>query len=402
MSFQPNNIGNVGYNYTYNIIIYDLNKCQQFLSLNGFNNINYLQVQNTDTVVNTTTELSADQQTLLNTLVLSTYTNPLPVTSDEGSIISALNSTDTILTANQSFTGTFELIKHFSTLSVFAYSDSDSAPDGLVVEFSMDGVHVHHSKTHTLKATKSYIDFITIFSSYFRVRYTNGDRDEQELNIHCMLSNNRVKDITDTTQEQIISVREQTYNAETSGSFRCETLNLTIPANSTVSESYTWGINIAPLVVKFISLESQYKNKINLYVAKNTPVGTLTQNLTPGQNILHVTDTVLDKMKRGYECTITDGTNFDNLGQVLDINIHEKTITIKSPTTLNNYYAGMCYVQLTIHIIKDFMIGHAGQYSIGESKIGASYVPAGIPVTLEYQNTSNEEIDFIWSIDLLY
>ena len=45
-------------------------------------------------------------------------------------------------------------------------------------------------------------------------------------------------------------------------------------------------------------------------------------------------------------------------------------------------------VRQTIHPVRRYLIGAAGRYEPGSKKIGSSYLPEDIPVTIKYTNKS--------------
>lgn len=92
--------------------------------------------------------------------------------------ISAGNSTTTPLTGDAVFTGVGEEIKDYSSISVFVYTDQDSATDGLAFEWSTDNINWDASTTLTVTASGAVFAPVNIKARYFRVVYTNGNADQ--------------------------------------------------------------------------------------------------------------------------------------------------------------------------------------------------------------------------------
>jgi hypothetical protein len=170
-------------------------------------------------------------------------------------------------------------------------------------------------------------------------------------------------------------------------------------------------------------------------VGENTPVGIITQSITPanlwtdtnynigdkviynhpvfGERIytciqntinneiptnqnfwrhgfeLSVSSTVTENTSTGYYIKITNGTNTDDLKRVISINILENKIYVEGNST-NNFSIGSFVLQ-SVYLLKDFPIGNIGEYSLGLSKIGGSHVPPDTIVRIYYTNLSDTE-----------
>ena len=61
------------------------------------------------------------------------------------------------------------------------------------------------------------------------------------------------------------------------------------------------------------------------------------------------------------------------------------------------------YVRQTVYFMKDYEIGPAWERTIGSSKIGGSFIPKGVSVTLHYTNKSvtDDKIFFV-IVEYLY
>lgn len=88
--------------------------------------------------------------------------------------VSAENSSSTLLGAGETFTGTYQDVLGFSSITVHYYSDQSSAIDGLIFEYSSDGITTHSSEAYTAAANYGHSHVLGINTRYFRVRYING------------------------------------------------------------------------------------------------------------------------------------------------------------------------------------------------------------------------------------
>ncbi|MGI0060505.1 MAG: hypothetical protein ACREBJ_12140, partial [Nitrosotalea sp.] len=88
------------------------------------------------------------------------------------------NTTTTPLAANATFTGVFESVKDYSFLSFSIISDQASAADGLVFQWSSDGINIDRSEATNLVANAGRAFAIEVRAAYFRVVYTNGSTNQ--------------------------------------------------------------------------------------------------------------------------------------------------------------------------------------------------------------------------------
>lgn len=101
----------------------------------------------------------------------------LKVQSIPASYVSSDNSTDVPLAGGATYTGTWEDVAGFSTISLSVFSSHVSASQGLQYQTSSDGVNVDDGDVFTIPATaagSAKVYSFGISARYFRVVYTNG------------------------------------------------------------------------------------------------------------------------------------------------------------------------------------------------------------------------------------
>lgn len=90
-------------------------------------------------------------------------------------VIDANNTTSTPLIAGGNFTGAWTEVKDYNSINLGVFSDVGSATDGLRVEYSFDGVSVHHFHLWTFPGGANGIGYqLAAEFRYFRINYTNG------------------------------------------------------------------------------------------------------------------------------------------------------------------------------------------------------------------------------------
>ena len=97
---------------------------------------------------------------------------------------SEVNSTNSPLPANGVFTGTFENVKDFATISITVFSDKNGAsPVALDFQWSTDGEHVDFAEGTGLVGGTGRGFAITARAEHFRIVYTNGSIAQSEFRL---------------------------------------------------------------------------------------------------------------------------------------------------------------------------------------------------------------------------
>jgi len=244
---------------------------------------------------------------------------------------------------------------------------------------------------------------------YWRIRCDTDDKyeyiwDEDKPTV-CPANNTHTIDATKTSiinkvDENSIKIREETIL--TGGNFRCTTKSIDIGPSEVVTEDFTWKIPISIFAISFATKDIHEGDSINVIIAPETTVGLLNSDVNIGETVLPVTDTVVNNVMLGYNITIDDGVNSEKLGEVIDIDTVNNTITVENATT-NNYLAVTpTNINICVCMMKNYTIGPAWNYSIGESKIGGSYIDKGTIVRVKYTNNSTDTKKLIVQIEYTY
>ncbi|HEY9704249.1 MAG TPA: hypothetical protein V6C58_17490 [Allocoleopsis sp.] len=186
---------------------------------------------------------------------------------------------------------------------------------------------------------------------------------------------------------------------KTGGNFRVEGRKFTINPNTTNFQEVSWPYPISVLSTFFTSDTSQKGDVVNVIVSPDTLIGTVSENVN-STNVIKVSQTVIDNIKKGYELILQDNNNYNNIGEVIDIDTNTKNVTVSGLT--ENQFSSGSLVKFQVRMMKNFEIGDPFRYANGISKIGGAYIPANTIVKVIYTNTSNSIKTFVYHIEYLY
>lgn len=117
-------------------------------------------------------------------VIASDQTN-VPI-KENGAVVSALNSTSSLLLANQTFTGTSEDVLQYGVINIVVRSDVSSATDGLKFLFSTDNTNFYSSDDYTILAGKFKTYSLAPVARYFKIQYTNGTTNQSQFLIQTI------------------------------------------------------------------------------------------------------------------------------------------------------------------------------------------------------------------------
>lgn len=255
--------------------------------------------------------------------------------------------------------------------------------------------------------------------------------------------------IVDQIDQNVVEIKESSLI--TGGNFRCDTIRIDAPANSTTIVPRVYPFPIDALAVKCISGEIHRGDNFSLSVGRNTITGAITAALTPasawasqnyvagdrvvfgGKYYTCITDTttaqsplspttgqiqatywrlgyrvpvqatVLAYANVGYEFNLfVAPTTTESLGRCVGVDTTNNWLYVETGPSESYSPLTPTYVRQTVYSVKNYEFSEPASHFIGEGKIGGSGIPAGVAVEGHYVNTSNVDKVFIGIVEYLY
>jgi hypothetical protein len=201
--------------------------------------------------------------------------------------------------------------------------------------------------------------------------------------------NNSTHTISSPSIIQVIhndQVKIKEASKPVNGYIRIESIEIDIDPGETKIHDQTWDYPICPLSVTLLTRDINKGDIFTVNVSPDKVVGVITSNVSVSDTVLNVSPTVTKHMSIGFPCTITDGTNVEDLGFCVAVNVQDGTITVNTPSTRSFLASTPTYVRLSVRFMGPHRIGQAGILELGTSKIGASYIKNGEIVRSIYIN----------------
>lgn len=207
--------------------------------------------------------------------------------------------------------------------------------------------------------------------------------------------------VVQTKEDKKVVIQEE--NVETGGHFQSRQFKLTAAANSWTELDLSWEYPVSVLDAEFVTIEEMKDDEIEVIVAPNTVVGAITSNVAATETVIDVQQSVIDNIEIGYSVNLYDGTNEDDLGYVIAIDKANLQITVSVEASQAFSAATPTYVRMSPKMVRNYTIGHAGRYTVGQGKIGGSYIPAGTVIRVRYNNKHATDTKYFYAeLDYLY
>lgn len=234
------------------------------------------------------------------------------------------------------------------------------------------------------------------------IGYMHGDLGDP---VYCF--NNKEHTISVTEKLEIINnpkrqILEQPLHMN--GIFKAESISLDpINSNSTKILDMTWNVDIAPISINIPITDRHKWDSLVIEAMPDKVVGTLTQDITGGvTTVIPVSSTVIENILPNFLCCISDGTNTDDLGNVIDVDYQNNTITVSNTPTNSYAMVTPTYIKMTIRFVGPHTFGDPETIIIGGTKMKAQLIPKNEILRFKYTNNSSIEKNLIMLLEYYY
>jgi hypothetical protein len=195
------------------------------------------------------------------------------------------------------------------------------------------------------------------------------------------------------------TLKVQEEKISTGGRFRLDSHSFVCPSGESIHDiSYFYPLNAVNFTLNLA--DHNDGDTITAIVGPQTTTTTITQDVTIGDTIITVNDSTL--LELGLIFYLDDGTNIDNLGQI--ININGNKITVQNGATHDFSSIIPTIVKIEVLFLNNIKFASSvHEYTAGVSRIGAiSFLQANRILRIKYNNKSTQSTNFIFYLEYLY
>lgn len=185
-----------------------------------------------------------------------------------------------------------------------------------------------------------------------------------------------------------IKIAEESDNANTGGTFQAKGFEFDIQANTDIQKfDISFPFPISLFSAEWIHKPGMDGDKADFIINPDTTIGTITSDVSIGDTVINVSQTVVDNTTVGRELKLFDGTNTDDLGCVIAIDTDNLTVTVEKAATQNFTFENpTTYVKQNIYMVKGIFMEDYSMVQLGKDVVGGSYIPANYVLRLNYHN----------------
>lgn len=222
--------------------------------------------------------------------------------------------------------------------------------------------------------------------------------DEEDL-LFNIVSNHTGAD--SVGEDTLVKIKEEEYTGETQGHFQACVIDLEITGKGTKHKDITFPFPISLFSAEWLVDIEHKGDRAEFHIAPDTIVGAITQSIdaSGGLTTISVSPTVTENIQRGYFVKLGSSENAE-IGRVVSYDNNEHTVTFENPIE-DNYAAGS-YVFMTVKVVDYWRFTATGFNSVGESKIGASFIPANTVLRMVYHSENDVSTNKLFGISIDY
>lgn len=187
------------------------------------------------------------------------------------------------------------------------------------------------------------------------------------------------------------------------GFYQCRGVVLNVAASTGIQTfDYTWPIPIALYSAEFTVKPENLGDDVEVMVGPNTTIGAITADVAATDAVFTVQQSVIDNIARGRWLNLFDGINNNDCGRVLSVDLTTLQVTVETAAVNSFLAATPTYVQTTAKMLYEYEFQAEGYFTLGESKIGGSKIPAGMPLRFAYNNVDGQAKKFVCHLEYTY
>lgn len=199
--------------------------------------------------------------------------------------------------------------------------------------------------------------------------------------------------------QYVVQIKEE--YVETGGHFQSQSFMLDVPQeNGIYNLDINFKIDIGILNGYAHIDDTMNFDEIECLVGEDTVIGSITNTVNINDNIIKVSDSVLEYCSVGFYITLFDGINSVNMGMVLKKDLENKTIELENKSTLSLEVGSL--VRMTVKLIPVMHLKGNTKIEFGYKKTGTNYLQSERILRVKYNNKNNTAKKFIFILEYLY
>jgi hypothetical protein len=207
--------------------------------------------------------------------------------------------------------------------------------------------------------------------------------------------------IVDELHESTVEAKIIEEDIKTGGRFQARNVVIDITQSGLNTIDIAWPIPVNLLSAEFVIEEEHIGDSIECVAAPGTVIGTLAQDAPVSGTELVIATPAFDKIEVGFFAGYTaDMVNFTELGLITAASGDVSTISVSEELPAPLPSGTPIYIEAKF--VNEFQLWNKTRHTIGDTKVGASYLEANKVLRYKYFNNTGTSKKFSIMMEYLY
>jgi hypothetical protein len=206
--------------------------------------------------------------------------------------------------------------------------------------------------------------------------------------------------VTDEINNSSMYIEGKAYDKATGGYYCLKGDTCNVSSTSVTTKNITFDIPMCIYSINFMSGPENKGDFIDILYNPDIIIGTITKPVNINDNVINVSNTVIQYMQLGFYFVITDGSTYDEIGMV--IKKDELSGTIQLDSKALKAYDAARYVAIRVYMVRNYQLQDPCMHKIGKGVSGSKLMEKDSIIQLRYNNRSGLEKTFIYSYECIY
>jgi hypothetical protein len=212
-----------------------------------------------------------------------------------------------------------------------------------------------------------------------------------------------------------VSVQIEDPRHKTLGRYQSKTIKMEIKGSNDVkvtgvvsSIDYAFPFPITLMCSQFHCMPYNIGDEVSCAVDRHHTISDLKLDCKIGDSIINVSPSTISNALIGLTASYFNGDETDetkqynSLGLIVEVDEKKGNITLQYPLTSALVAGSNKLIQVTRYMVHDYSLSNAGIHNLGYSKLGGSYIPAGVTGTIYYTNNGYNDKTFSLMLEYYY
>lgn len=204
--------------------------------------------------------------------------------------------------------------------------------------------------------------------------------------------------IIDQVSQNTIQIQNDPNN--TKGHYMLDGVILNVPSHSNYQYAISYPFSISCCSVYCYPTQSNLGDSVDCYFS--FPGIHPSSNISIGQSNIYVSQQFSVVADRGFDIMMTNSSNMQSLGRIIDINENVSTSTLTTEFAASNVFLSNDDLYMRVYFVRNLHFPVQSKYVIGQGTLNGTYIPSHTPIYIDYKNNDSKAKQMTFHIEYTY